>query len=74
MIEGEEHVLGPFDAIRVAPALRRQLMNRGSERVLVMALGGSAEHLGRDGEAFASWDDLEGRPPPELPLPDDLPA
>jgi uncharacterized cupin superfamily protein len=74
VIEGEEHVLGPFDAIRVAPALRRQLTNRGTERVLVMALGGSAEHLGRDGEAFASWDDVEGRPPPELPLPEDLPA
>jgi uncharacterized cupin superfamily protein len=72
VIEGEEHVLEPYDAIRVAPAVRRQLTNRGPGRVLVMALGGSAEHLGRDGEAFASWDDLEGRPPPELPLPEDL--
>ena len=32
VIEGEEHVLGPFDAIRVAPALRRPHTNPGSER------------------------------------------
>jgi uncharacterized cupin superfamily protein len=74
VIEGEEHTLEPFDAMRVAPDLRRQLVNRGSERVLVMALGGSAEHVGRDGEAFESWESTEGRPPPDVPLPPDLPA
>jgi uncharacterized cupin superfamily protein len=74
VIEREEHELEPFDAMRVAPALRRQLMNRGSERVLVFALGGSAEHLGRDAEAFESWDDLEGPPPADLPMPPDLPV
>jgi uncharacterized cupin superfamily protein len=74
VIEREEHELEPFDAMRVAPAMRRQLVNRGSERVLVIALGGSAEHQGRDGEAFASWDDVESRPPADLPMPPDLPV
>jgi uncharacterized cupin superfamily protein len=72
IVEREEYDLGPFDAIRVAPALRRQLVNRGSERVLLLALGGSGEHNGRDGEAFASWDDPGGRPPADVPLPPDL--
>jgi uncharacterized cupin superfamily protein len=72
IVEREEYGLGPFDAIRVAPALRRQLVNRGSERVLLLALGGSGEHNGRDGEAFASWDDPGGRPPADVPLPPDL--
>jgi uncharacterized cupin superfamily protein len=72
IVEGEDHELGPFDAIRVAPALRRQLVNRGSERVVLLALGGSGEHAGRDAEAFASWDDPGGRPPADVPLPPDL--
>jgi hypothetical protein len=29
-------------------------------------------HDGRDGEAFASWQDQVGVPPQELPLPPDL--
>jgi uncharacterized cupin superfamily protein len=72
IVEQEEYELGPYDAIRVAPALRRQLVNRSSERVLLLALGGSAEHEGRDGEAFGSWDDPGGRPPADVPLPPDL--
>jgi uncharacterized cupin superfamily protein len=72
IVEGEDYELGPYDAIRVAPALRRQLVNRGSERVVLLALGGSGEHAGRDAEAFASWDDPGGRPPADVPLPPDL--
>jgi uncharacterized cupin superfamily protein len=72
IVEQEEYELARFDAIRVAPSLRRQLVNRSSERVLFLALGGSAEHQGRDGEAFASWDDPGGRPPADVPLPPDL--
>jgi uncharacterized cupin superfamily protein len=72
LVEGEEYELAPFDAIRVAPSLRRQLVNRSSERVLFLALGGSAEHVGRDADAFASWDDPGGRPPADVPLPPDL--
>jgi uncharacterized cupin superfamily protein len=72
IVEQEEYELGPYDAMRVAPDLRRQLVNRSSERVLLLALGGSGEHAGRDGEAFASWDDPGGRPPADVPLPPDL--
>jgi hypothetical protein len=42
--------------------------------VILLALGGSGEHAGRDGEAFSSWEETEGRPPQEVPLPDDLPV
>jgi uncharacterized cupin superfamily protein len=72
IVEGEEYELAPFDALRVAPELRRQLVNRSSVRVLLLALGGSGEHAGRDAEAFGSWDDPGGRPPADVPLPPDL--
>jgi mannose-6-phosphate isomerase-like protein (cupin superfamily) len=71
-IEGEERELGPGDLARVAPAVRRRLLNRGASRVAVVALGGAQEHAGRDGVAYASWEDTEGRPPQEIPLPPDL--
>jgi hypothetical protein len=66
-------VLGRGELVRVAPEVRRQLVNRDPERVVLLALGGAGEHVGRDGEAFASWDDERGVPPQELPLPEDLP-
>jgi hypothetical protein len=31
-------------------------------------------HVGRDGEAFATWTDKRGVSPQQLPLPDDLSA
>jgi mannose-6-phosphate isomerase-like protein (cupin superfamily) len=72
---GEEHVLGPDRVARVGPAVRRQLVNGGSERVVLVALGGAGEHTGRDGQAWESWDDTgPGRSPQEVPLPEDLPA
>lgn len=74
-VDGVEHVLGPDSVARVGPAVRRQLVNAGSERVVLLALGGSGEHAGRDGRAWASWDESgPGRPPQETPLPEDLPA
>jgi uncharacterized cupin superfamily protein len=73
-VEREDHELAPFDAMRIAPGLRRQLVNRGSVRVLFIALGGSAEHVGRDAEAFESWDDTNARLPAELPVPADIPV
>jgi uncharacterized cupin superfamily protein len=74
-VEGEEHVLGRGELVRVAPSVRRQLINRGAQRLALLALGGSGEHLGRDGRAWSSWDEGgEGRQPSEVPLPDDLPA
>jgi quercetin dioxygenase-like cupin family protein len=73
LVEGEEHVLARGELVRVAPDLRRQLVNRGPDRVVLLALGGAGEHVGRDAEAFDSWDDERGVPPQEVALPEDLP-
>lgn len=72
LVEREEHELGPGELVRVAPSLRRQLTNRGPGRLVLVALGGAQEHEGRDGEAFAAWEDQAGTPPQETPLPPDL--
>jgi mannose-6-phosphate isomerase-like protein (cupin superfamily) len=76
-IEGEEQALGEGELIRVAPSVRRQLANRGPAKLVLLALGGDGdgdgEHVGRDGEAFETWEQAEGRPPQETPLPEDLP-
>jgi quercetin dioxygenase-like cupin family protein len=73
-VEGEPHELGAGDLARVAPDVRRQLANPHREDVLVLALGGANEHVGRDGEAFTSWRDRDGARPQEIPLPDDEPV
>jgi uncharacterized cupin superfamily protein len=73
-IEGEERRLAEGEVVRVAPGVRRQLLNRRPQRLVLLALGGSAEHLGRDGRAYRSWEDTESAPPPEVPLPDDVPV
>ncbi len=73
LIEGEEHTLGQGELARVAPDVRRQLVNAHQEDLLLVALGGATEHVGRDGEAFTSWEQTEGAPPQEVPLPADLP-
>lgn len=73
-VEGVEHVLGPDRLVRVGPAVRRQLVNASREPLVLLALGGSGDHAGRDGRAWASWEEGgPGRPPQEVPLPDDLP-
>ena len=74
VIEGDEHEVGERQAVRVAPDERRQLVNTSSEPLVLLALGASGDHPGRDGEAFESWDQQQGRPPQEVPLPDDLPT
>ncbi|HWK30268.1 MAG TPA: cupin domain-containing protein [Solirubrobacter sp.] len=71
VIEGEPRELGQGELARVAPDVRRVIANRGNEDVLLIALGGAGEHEGRDGEAFESWEQTEGRPPQEVPLPAD---
>jgi uncharacterized cupin superfamily protein len=73
-LEREEYDLAEGQLLRVAPELRRRLMNRGPDVCLVLALGGTGEHQGRDGLAWTDWDDSDPRPPQEVPLPDDLPA
>jgi mannose-6-phosphate isomerase-like protein (cupin superfamily) len=72
LVEREPHELSAGELIRVAPGLRRQLVNRGQGRAVLIALGGGGEHRGRDGEAFTSWDATTGAPPQEIPLPADL--
>lgn len=73
IIEDREHVLGARQSMRVAPGVRRQLVNRGSERVEFLAVGASGEHVARDARAWASWDEPgDGRPPGDVPLPEDL--
>jgi mannose-6-phosphate isomerase-like protein (cupin superfamily) len=70
--EDEELELAEGQLIRVPPATRRQLLNRGTEPCVVLAIGGAGEHVARDGEAFGDWSETIGRPPQEVPLPPDL--
>jgi uncharacterized cupin superfamily protein len=73
LVEGTEHVFAPDDLVRVGSTTRRQLVNAGESRLILLALGGSGEHVGRDGRAWASWEDEgPGAPPQETPLPKDL--
>jgi uncharacterized cupin superfamily protein len=67
---GEEHTLAYGDAARVAPEVRRQLINRGTGRLAILAMGGATPHDGRDGMAFLSWEDGEPKSPADVPLPD----
>ena len=72
VIESEPTELGEGELIRVAPQVRRQLINLGPGRVVLLAIGGAAEHQGRDGEAFTSWDDHSPTSPQQMPMPPDL--
>jgi mannose-6-phosphate isomerase-like protein (cupin superfamily) len=72
LIEGERTELAVGEVMRVAPQVRRQLVNRGPGRVVVIALGGAGEHVGRDGEAFGDWSDVSPVSPQEMPMPPDL--
>ncbi|HEX4806500.1 MAG TPA: cupin domain-containing protein [Conexibacter sp.] len=74
LLEGEEHRVPTGGLARVAPEVRRQLVNRRPRRLVLLALGGSAPHEGRDGQAFASWEATEGAPPQEISLPADVPV
>jgi mannose-6-phosphate isomerase-like protein (cupin superfamily) len=75
LVDGVEHVLGEDRVVRVGPAVRRQLVNAGAQRLVLLALGGSGGHVGRDGRAWTSWDDDgPGAPPQEIPMPEDLPT
>ena len=72
-VEGDERSLKVGDVARVAPGIRRQLINRERDRrCVVIAIGAAGEHDSRDGQAFTSWDEQTGRPPQEVPLPPDL--
>jgi mannose-6-phosphate isomerase-like protein (cupin superfamily) len=74
VVEREPMVLGRDSAARVAPGVRRQLSNAGREPLVLLALGAAGEHAGRDGAAWVDWDEPgPGRPPQEVPLPENLP-
>jgi uncharacterized cupin superfamily protein len=74
VLEDEVKELGKGELARVAPDVRRYIANRHPENVLLIALGGALEHVGRDGEAFADWADTEPTAPQNLPLPEDEPV
>jgi mannose-6-phosphate isomerase-like protein (cupin superfamily) len=73
-IEGEPQDLEAGELIRVAPGVRRRVLNLGPDVVNVLAIGGANPHEGRDGLAYADWSDTDPRAPQEIPLPEDLPA
>jgi uncharacterized cupin superfamily protein len=73
-LEGAESTYERGELIRVAPGVRRQLVNRGPENLHLLAIGGAGEHEGRDGQAWTAWDATESARPQETPMPDDLPA
>jgi mannose-6-phosphate isomerase-like protein (cupin superfamily) len=70
----EELTLERGELIRIAPDVRRQLVNRGPATLVILAIGGAGEHQGRDGEAFTSWEQEQGASPQEVPNPQDLPT
>lgn len=73
-VEGEARDLQAGELVRVAPGVRRRLVNLGPGPLSVLAMGAASPHEGRDGIAFTDWDATEGRPPQQVPLPEDLPA
>ena len=73
-VEGEEATLERGEAIRVAPGVKRQLVNRGPGPLHLLAIGGAGEHQGRDGMAFTDWDATDSVSPQEMAMPEDLPA
>ena len=75
LVEGEPFEYAVGDVVRVAPQVRRQLVNRGPGVLRLLALGGHAEHQHepRDAEAFNAWDETEAGTPQTVPVPDDLP-
>ncbi|HEX7290443.1 MAG TPA: cupin domain-containing protein [Conexibacter sp.] len=74
LLEGEERRVPAHGLARVAPEVRRQLVNRRPQRLVLLALGGATPHEGRDGVAYASWEATEGGRPQDVPLPDDVPV
>ena len=74
LVEGEEATLERGEVIRVAPGVKRQLVNRGPGPLHLLAIGGAGEHQGRDGMAFTDWDATDSVSPQEMAMPEDLPA
>lgn len=62
VVEGEPQELGPGELVRLAPNVRRQILNRGSVELSLLALGGMVEHehVAGDGELFSAWEETAG--------------
>jgi uncharacterized cupin superfamily protein len=74
IVEGAPQRLLADQLARVAPHVRRQLVNAGDQQLVLLALGGSGEHESRDARAWTSWEeDGPGRAPQEVPHPEALP-
>jgi quercetin dioxygenase-like cupin family protein len=74
LVEGVAHTVAAGELMRIAPEIRRQLVNTHRERVTLVALGSTRDgHESRDAEAFNTWDETTGGQPRDVPLPDDLP-
>jgi mannose-6-phosphate isomerase-like protein (cupin superfamily) len=74
VVEGTERVLRPDELLRVAPPVKRQLLNAGTEPTTLIALGGTGDHQSRDALAWPDWESAAtepGRSPQEVPLPPD---
>jgi quercetin dioxygenase-like cupin family protein len=76
MVEGEPLEYVVDDVVRVAPEVRRQLVNRGPGVLRLLALGGYVDHQHepRDAEAFNEWSETEPGTPQTVPVPENLPA
>ncbi len=73
VVEDEPRDVERGELARVAPDVRRQLVNRRREPLLLLALGGANEHEGRDGRAYRSWDEQgEGNSPADVPFPENV--
>jgi len=72
-IEGTQQDIATDELVRIAPAVRRRLLNLGPGVCSMIALGAAGTHERRDGLAYTDWDAPEALPPQEVPLPDDLP-
>jgi uncharacterized cupin superfamily protein len=73
LVEGEESTLERGELARVAPGVKRQLVNRGPATLHLLAIGGAGEHRGRDGAAYTGWDATDSVSPQEMAMPEDLP-
>jgi mannose-6-phosphate isomerase-like protein (cupin superfamily) len=74
VVEGDDETVAAGELVRVAPDLKRQLVNRGPGPLHLLAIGGAGEHQGRDGLAFTDWDATDPVSPQEMAMPEDLPA
>ena len=76
MVEGEPMSSCAGDVVRVAPEVRRQLVNRGPGELRLLALGGYVdhEHEPRDGRRSPPGTRPSRARPRRCRSPEDLPA